>query len=94
MSLSSLNRILMAHFLKKSFPKLAHKERTIVNCSHSIVEMHPRVVLRRENVPRGPEVVSRWSKLIEQTLQRLGDWNRNCTLYFGDSFFCRSYIGS
>ena len=29
--------------------------------------MCPPIVLRRENVPRGPEAV-RWSKLIEQTL--------------------------
>ena len=29
--------------------------------------MHPRFVLRSENLPCGPDVVSRWSKLIEQT---------------------------
>ena len=58
----------MAHFLKQSLPKLAQKEQTIVTCSHSIIEMHPRIVLWPENVPRGQEVVSRWSKPIEQTL--------------------------
>ena len=88
MSLSFLNRILMARFLKQSLPKLAQNEQTIVNCSNSkqslpklnqneqiivncsnsIIEMHRRVVLRRENVPRGPEVVRRWSKLIVRTL--------------------------
>ena len=26
------------------------------------VEMHPHIVLRWENVPRGPEVPSRWVK--------------------------------
>ena len=49
-------------FWNKALPKLAQKERTMVNCSNSIMEMHPRVILRRENVPHGPEVISRWVK--------------------------------
>ena len=32
---------------------------TCINCSNSIIEMHPGVVLRREKVPRGLETVSR-----------------------------------
>ena len=39
---------------------IAQKEGTIVNCSNSIIEMHPRFVLKRENVPRGPELVNSW----------------------------------
>ena len=37
-------------------------ERIIVNCSNLIIEMHLRFVLRRENVPRGKEIFSRWVK--------------------------------
>ena len=47
MSLSSLNRISMAHFLKQSFAKLAQKKQTIVKCSNSIIEIHPCIVLGR-----------------------------------------------
>ena len=47
MNLSSLNRILMAHFLKASL-KHAQKEQTIANCSNSIIEMHPGYVLSRK----------------------------------------------
>ena len=41
---------------------------TAVSCGDSIIKMHPPIVFRRENVTRGPEVVGRRSKLIEQTL--------------------------
>ena len=40
----------------------------LLNCifdgtvSETKIEMHPRILLRRENVPRGPDVVSRWVK--------------------------------
>ena len=49
----------MARFLKQGLASTCPKGTTIVNCSNAIIEMHPRVVLRRENVPRGPEVVNR-----------------------------------
>ena len=57
--LSLFNSILIARFLIQSLASTCPKGTTIVNCSNSIIEMHPRVVLRRENVPRGPEVVNR-----------------------------------
>ena len=49
----------MARILKQSLASTCPKGTTIVNCSNSIIEMHPRVVLRGENVPRGPELVNR-----------------------------------
>ena len=51
--------MLMARFLKQSLPKLALKKRTMVNCINSIIEMSPRFLLGRENVPCIAEVVNR-----------------------------------
>ena len=58
--------------LSKTKPKFARKEKqTTVNYKNSIIEMHPPIVLRWGNVPRGPGVASMWVKVIEQALHEM-----------------------
>ena len=49
----------MARFLKQSFAQTCLKERTMVNCINLIIEMSPRFVPGRENVPCVAELVNR-----------------------------------
>ena len=51
-------------FWHKASSKLAKKEETIVHCSNFIIEMDSHIVLRRESMPRGPEIVSRCVKAV------------------------------
>ena len=62
----------MARFLKQSLPKLALKKRIMVNCINSIIEMSPRFVLGRENVPCVAEVVNRSLKADCTDFSRVG----------------------
>ena len=49
----------MARFLKQSFAQTCLKETDNGNCINLIIEMSPRFVLGRENVPCVAEVVNR-----------------------------------
>ena len=58
-SVSSLKLFQKSIFVLSWVAPIRSGERPVW-ASNLIIEMHPRVVLRRENMPLGLEVVSRW----------------------------------